>query len=313
MQSPPSIPALEFRLQDKEGGGSDPRAPPSFVQLRILSVRAILRHIPWRRGRGAVAAGEVAASPRGEGPEAPAPPRHAGLPLPPIVPRGWGGGGSGAEPGPAPPAAPQEAWPAAPADPGRSSAASTAPHPLPGDRRGSGGGGPAYRDVRDALLALVRHGPLPTSCALGPAGGLCGAGFRSVRLSLGPASRGRGDKGPGPETRGTELGCPWLLGPLARRRRSGCQHRPAPRGGRDEGGRRGLQTDSSSRRRGAEPDSPLSPRTRKLFPSDHPLPRTPPPAPQPTSPADPRPAHTPSAGPRPRSRDWVGLVFSGLF
>ena len=36
--SPPSIPALEFQLQDKEGGGSDPRAPPSFVQLRILSV-----------------------------------------------------------------------------------------------------------------------------------------------------------------------------------------------------------------------------------------------------------------------------------
>ena len=37
--------------------------------------------------------------------------------------------------------------------------------------------------------------PRPTSGALGPAGGLCGAGFRSVRLSLGPASRGRGDKG----------------------------------------------------------------------------------------------------------------------
>lgn len=33
--------------------------------------------------------------------------------------------------------------------------------PLHRDRAGSGGGGPAYRDVRDALLALVRHGPPP--------------------------------------------------------------------------------------------------------------------------------------------------------
>lgn len=58
------------------------------------------------------------------------------------------------------------------------------------------------------------------------------------------------------------------------RRRPGCQHRPAPRGG---GRRRALQTDSSSRRRGAELDSPLSAGTRKrFFSGPHP---TPPPAP----------------------------------
>lgn len=113
-------------------------------------------------------------------------------------------------------------------------------------------------------------------------------------------------------------GCP-------RTRCPGCSARPPPPlrlpappgsvrraggGGRGEGGRRGLQTDSSSRRRGAEPDSPLSARTRKLFPSDPP---TPPPAPRTAQPRRPPPlAH--ALGGAPASLSRLGRsVFQGAF
>lgn len=165
------------------GRGSAPRAPPSFVQLRILPVHAILRHFPWGGGWGP-------ASPRGEGPEAPAPPSHAGLPTTTttIVPRGWGEGAAvlrSAPPHPPPRRKPR----GPPLPPPRGSRPWRRPPPPHKERRG-GGGGPAYRDVRNALLALVRHGP---AGALGPAGGPVGAVFRSARLSTGPAPRGRGD------------------------------------------------------------------------------------------------------------------------
>lgn len=67
-----------------------------------------------------------------------------------------------------------------------------------------------------------------------------------------------------------------------------------------EGGRRALQTDSSSRRRGAELDSPLSAGTRKRFFSDPHL--TPPPAP-------PQP---PGLTDRPPSAESFGRVTASL-
>lgn len=63
-------------------------------------------------------------------------------------------------------------------------------HPHPTRNRGAGRG-PAYRDVRDAFLALVGHGPPPAPSAR-PVD--LWAVLRAVRLSLGPAPRGRGDR-----------------------------------------------------------------------------------------------------------------------
>lgn len=87
-----------------EGVGWDPEPLPLLFSSASFPATPSSRHIPRREG---------AACPRGEGPETPAPPCHAGLPL--IVPRG-GGGGLG-ETGPAPLAATQEASGGAPAVP----------------------------------------------------------------------------------------------------------------------------------------------------------------------------------------------------
>lgn len=196
--------------------------------------------------------------------------------------------------------------------------------PPPHKKRQAGPGGPAYRDVRNALLALVRHGP---AGALGPAGGPVGLSFawpgsQPVPLPAGAVTKAREGRREG-----------WRLSARGspRARCPGCSARPPPPppplrlpappgsvrraggGGRGEGGRRGLQTDSSSRRRGAEPDSPLSARTRKLFPSDPPP--TPPPAPRPPNgPALP----TPALRARPRLSPGLALAigkvwFSGCF
>lgn len=222
-------------------------------------------------------------TPRGGGGRAPArrgtrgssaaPPR-----APTTVPRG-GGGGCQAQTGPAPPAATREAS-RAPRRPLRGSGPRRR-RPPPGHqaRRRAGA---AYRDVRDALLALVGHGPSGPSAR--PPASLSGAvarphgavtkpgGYRRRRAKLGAR------------------GCPAAARALL----------PAPRGSarggrRRQGGRRGLQTDSSScggRRAGFAP----------LGSNQEALPFRPPPAP----PAGARAL----AGPGPRSPEREGC-FSG--
>lgn len=105
-----SAEAARGRLRSRAGGrGFGPRAPPSFVQLRILPVHAILWHIP-RRGGGC--------KPEGRGTRGSSPAQPSGaLPPPPHCPQRLGGGGCKAETGPAPPAATQEASGDAPAVP----------------------------------------------------------------------------------------------------------------------------------------------------------------------------------------------------
>jgi hypothetical protein len=97
--------------------------------------------------------------------------------------------------------------------------------------------------------------------------------------------------------RGTEAQRPRLPGCSARRRHSRCLHRPARRGGREEEGEAGREEGAADRQllpaAAAEPDSPLSARTRKRFPSDPPTP--PPPLIRPAPP-------TPARRSRPRLR-----------
>lgn len=108
--------------------------------------------------------------------------------------------------------------------------------------------------------------------------------WRSTRVSPGGVTRESGDKGPGGMKEGTEARLPPLPTPRcsARRRCSGCLHRPAWQGGREEEGEAGREEGAEDRQllpvAAAEPDSPLSARTRKRFPSDSP---TPPPTPAP--------------------------------
>lgn len=130
-----------WRLSSRAGGrGFGHRAPPSFVQLRILRVQAIRCKPAGRGTRGS----------------RPAPPRRAALPR--IVPRGWGE--EAARPRPAPPHPPRRRK--APRGPPVRSPCGSRPRrrpPPPRQERRGQGGGPAYRDMRNALLALVRHGP----------------------------------------------------------------------------------------------------------------------------------------------------------
>lgn len=151
------------------GGGSGPCAPPSFVQLRILRVHAIRWHIPWGGG-GCKPAG------RGTRGSSPAPPRGASLPH--IVPRGWGEGAAQARPAPPHPPRRRRKPPGPPLGPPADLDPGGDPPP-PHKGRRPGGGGLAYRDVGDALLALVRHGPplAPSARPADPWGW----------LSLGPA------------------------------------------------------------------------------------------------------------------------------
>lgn len=147
----------------RDGGReSGPRRPSFFCSAP---------HPPVHSSRGGEGG---SASPRGEGLEAPAPPRGAPHH---HCPQRLGGGGCKAEAGPAPTVATPPASGAAPAVPGRipTLAATT---PLHKERPAGRGGGPAYRDVRNALLALVRHSP---SGARGPAAGLAGC-LSLVRL-----------------------------------------------------------------------------------------------------------------------------------
>ena len=148
----------------------------------------------------------------------------------------------------------------------------------------------------------------------------CGAGFRSVRLSLGPAPRGRGDKDPSSVKTGTEARRPRLptrpaapaARPARRRCRSGCQHRPAPRGGREEEGE--ARAGGGGCRQTAPPGgaeaSPIRPSQLEPGSASPHIPPPPPPAPSPTAqPRRPPPcAHALCWAPASLS-DWVGLVF----
>lgn len=199
-----------------------------------------------------------------------------------------------------------------PADP---TLAATTPTP---QRTAGRGGGPAYRDVRNALLALVRHGPL--WCPR-PGWWTCGLsialyGCLWVPLPAGAVKNPRRDEkrdgssalaaahAPAAPALGPRAAAP--AASTARLREEGGRRREG------EGGRRVLQTDSSSRRRGAELYSPLSAGTRKRFFSDpHP---TPPPAlPQPPSLTDPPPSAQ-ALGWIPASlSQWVRVGFQGSF
>lgn len=89
-------------------------------------------------------------------PPRPATPRRVALPR--IVPRGWGE--EAARPRPAPPHPPRRRK--APRGPPVRSPSGSRPRrrpPPPRQKRRGQSGGPAYRDMRNALLALVRHGP----------------------------------------------------------------------------------------------------------------------------------------------------------
>lgn len=188
--------------------------------------------------------------------------------------------------------------------------------PLRPLRKEQRGWGPAYRDVRNAFLALVGHGP---SGALRPAGGPVGLSFalsgaRSVPLSAGAATKARegeerdGGSAPALPTRSLPrlFGPPAAAAPAASTARLG--------GGREEEGE--ARAGGGGCRQTAPPGGAEQSRIRpsRLEPGSASLPIPPlrPPPPQPPSPADPRPAHTPSAGPRPRSRAWEGLVLRVL-
>lgn len=160
--------ALEAQLQARWVGV---RAP---APLPLLFSSASSGSTPSagtsRGGRGLQARGE-------RDPRLQPRPATRGFP-PPHCPQRLGGGGGTGETGPAPPAAtPQKASRAAPGSPGGSGPWRRPPPPHKGRR--PGGGGLAYRDVGDALLALVRHGPplAPSARPADPWGW----------LSLGPA------------------------------------------------------------------------------------------------------------------------------
>lgn len=147
-----------------------------------------------------------------------------------------------------------------------------------------------------------------------------GAGFRSVRLSLGPAPRGRGDKGPGAAKRRDEARRPRLptrpAGPAARpaRRRSGCEHRPARRRGREEEG--AARAGGGGCRQTAPPGgaecSPIRPSRLEPGSASLPIPLLRPSPPSTAQPRRPPPGAHALRRPRPRSRDWVGLRFRAL-
>lgn len=137
VQSPPlSLKRWSVRLSGQGRRGFGPRAPSLFCSAPSSqsapssgTSRGEGGAGRWPRGGGCKPAG------RG-GPEAPAPPRHAGLPLPHCPQRL--GARSRARPRPMPRR--RKPGPPPPADPGRFSAAPTAPSPSPPRPAGSGAG-----------------------------------------------------------------------------------------------------------------------------------------------------------------------------
>lgn len=162
--------AARWRLSSRPGGwGFGPLRPSLFCSApHPPGPRHPLAHPVGGRGLQARGERDPRLQPR---------PATRGFP-PPHCPQRLGGGGGTGETGPAPPAAtPQKASRAAPGSPGGSGPWRRPPPPHKGRR--PGGGGLAYRDVGDALLALVRHGPplAPSARPADPWGW----------LSLGPA------------------------------------------------------------------------------------------------------------------------------
>lgn len=148
----PSAPRLQGRRE-----GVRPPAP----LLLLFSSASSSPQFPWRGG------GVCQPTGRGTRSSSPAP-RSSPPPLSPET----GGRGLQGRGGPRPhrrdaaSLGGRPCCPRADPDPGGD-------HPAPQRAAGGAGrgGGPAYRDVRNALLALVRHGP---SGARGPAAGLAG-------------------------------------------------------------------------------------------------------------------------------------------
>lgn len=187
-------------------------------------------------------------------------------------------------------------------------------HPHPTRNRGAGRG-PAYRDVRDAFLALVGHGPLrrprpgPWTCGLS-----CALyGCLSVPLPAGAATEpGRDEeRDGGSEPAAAHAPAAPALGPRAAARL------PAPRGSaRGAGGGEGARTGGGRCRQtappgGAEP-SPIRPSRLEPGSASLPIPHS---APRPPN----RPT-PPTRAPRTRPRLDPGLAFalgtgwlSGLF
>lgn len=165
----------EARLQGRGRGSGPAPLPLLFGSASSQATpRSSCWHIPWRGG--GCKPRDQRLQPR---------PIMWGSPLS-IVPRGWGRGVAiGDQPRPTRCVA--ESLGGRPCLPrGIPTLAVTTPTP----QRTAGRGSQTYRDVRDALLALVRHGP---SGALSPRVDQ-GAVFSSARLSLGRAPGGRGDK-----------------------------------------------------------------------------------------------------------------------
>lgn len=162
-------------LQGRGRGSGPAPLPLLFSASSQATPSSSCWHIPWVGGRGR----------RAQGPEAPAPPHHAGVP-PLNCPQRLGEGGCNSRPAPPYPLRCGKPRGAPLPSQGDPDPGGDHPHPT----KNGGRGGQTYGDVRDALLALVRHGP---SGALSPRVDQ-GAAFRSAGLSLGPAPRGRGDK-----------------------------------------------------------------------------------------------------------------------
>lgn len=162
--------AARWRLSSRPGGwGFGPLRPSLFCSAP---------HPPGPRHPLAHPVGGGGCKPAGRGTRgsSPAPPRGASLPH--IVPRGWGEGAAQARPAPPHPPRRRRKPPGPPLGPPADLDPGGDPPP-PHKGRRPGGGGLAYRDVGDALLALVRHGPplAPSARPADPWGW----------LSLGPA------------------------------------------------------------------------------------------------------------------------------
>lgn len=233
-----------------ERAGSDPAPLPLlFSSASFLPSHASLWHIPW--GGGGCRPGDPSLA------SSPAPPaRRAGAP-PPIVPRGWGEGAALRDP-PRPNRRVAGTLGAAPTSPGGSGPGGDHPHPAKGRARA------AYRDVRDALLALVRHGPGGARARWRTWGlSFPRPGSLSAPLPAGAVTKpGRDAEARSSRPRRARCPAPACAPPLRR------QHRPAPRGAGGGGRarrRRARQTHSASRRREPSPIRPAG-RNRGALP-----------------------------------------------